>query len=173
MQITDITCYPVWGGFRNFLFTVIDTDDGIRGAGESGLTGRELAVTGTIERGPIVYCLEQADQGPSIDLLDVAIDTAGRMEASWRGDLLAGALERWRGELVGEIEKQKYLQWIFFEQWLALKEYANGLGVRVIGDIPIFVALDSADVWANPGLFHFDKELRPTVQSGVPPDYFS
>jgi len=84
-----------------------------------------------------------------------------------------GALERWRGELVGEIEKQKYLQWIFFEQWLALKEYANGLGVRVIGDIPIFVALDSADVWANPDLFHFDEDLRPTVQSGVPPDYFS
>jgi 4-alpha-glucanotransferase len=83
------------------------------------------------------------------------------------------ALERWRRELAGEIEKQRYLQWVFFEQWLALKEYANGQGVRIIGDIPIFVALDSADVWANPDLFHFDEELRPTVQSGVPPDYFS
>ncbi len=49
MRITDITCYPVWGGFRNFLFVVIDTDEGIFGVGESGLTGRELAVTGTID----------------------------------------------------------------------------------------------------------------------------
>jgi L-alanine-DL-glutamate epimerase-like enolase superfamily enzyme len=49
MRITDVTCYPVWGGFRNFLFVVIDTDEGISGVGESGLTGRELAVTGTIE----------------------------------------------------------------------------------------------------------------------------
>ncbi len=49
MRITDVTCYPVWGGFRNFLFVVIDTDEGVSGVGESGLTGRELAVTGTIE----------------------------------------------------------------------------------------------------------------------------
>ncbi|HSR33427.1 MAG TPA: 4-alpha-glucanotransferase [Anaerolineae bacterium] len=83
------------------------------------------------------------------------------------------ALARWRQELAGEIENQKYRQWQFFEQWLAVKEYANEKGIRIIGDIPIFVALDSADVWANPELFHFDKDLQPTVVSGVPPDYFS
>ena len=83
------------------------------------------------------------------------------------------ALARWRESLASEIERQKYLQWQFFDQWLALKGYANEQGIRIIGDIPIFVALDSADVWANPHLFHFDDDLQPTVVSGVPPDYFS
>jgi 4-alpha-glucanotransferase len=83
------------------------------------------------------------------------------------------ALTGWTETLAGEIEYQKYLQWQFFEQWLALKGYANEQGIRIIGDIPIFVALDSADVWANPHLFHFDEALQPLVVSGVPPDYFS
>jgi 4-alpha-glucanotransferase len=83
------------------------------------------------------------------------------------------ALTRWREELAEQIEGQKYRQWQFFEQWLAVKEYANEQGIRIIGDIPIFVALDSTDVWANPHLFHFDQDLQPTVVSGVPPDYFS
>ena len=85
----------------------------------------------------------------------------------------AEALARWRVKLEDEIECQKYRQWQFFRQWLAVKAYANEQGIRIIGDIPIFVALDSADVWANPHLFQFDEELRPTVVSGVPPDYFS
>jgi 4-alpha-glucanotransferase len=83
------------------------------------------------------------------------------------------ALDRWRELLAHDIEKQKYRQWQFFEQWLALKSYANEHGVRIIGDIPIFVALDSVDVWANPHLFYLDENLQPTVVSGVPPDYFS
>jgi 4-alpha-glucanotransferase len=83
------------------------------------------------------------------------------------------ALARWRKSLSEEIEGQKYRQWQFFEQWLALKSYANKKGIRIVGDIPIFVALDSTDVWANLHLFHFDEELQPTVVSGVPPDYFS
>jgi len=83
------------------------------------------------------------------------------------------ALARWRQDLSDEIENQKYRQWQFFDQWLAVKGYANERGIRIIGDIPIFVALDSADVWAAPHLFHFDEELQPTVVSGVPPDYFS
>jgi 4-alpha-glucanotransferase len=83
------------------------------------------------------------------------------------------ALARWRASLADEIERQKYCQWQFFEQWLALKQHANEQGIRIIGDIPIFVALDSTDVWANPHLFHLDEDLQPTVVSGVPPDYFS
>ena len=83
------------------------------------------------------------------------------------------ALARWRKELAYQIESQKYRQWQFFEQWLAVKAYANECDIRIIGDIPIFVALDSADVWASPHLFHFDDDLQPTVVSGVPPDYFS
>ena len=83
------------------------------------------------------------------------------------------ALARWQASLASEIESQKYRQWQFFEQWLSLKQYANEQGIRIIGDIPIFVALDSTDVWANPHLFHLDEDLQPTVVSGVPPDYFS
>jgi 4-alpha-glucanotransferase len=94
----------------------------------------------------------------------------------WEEELVARrpeALAQRRNALADEIEKQKFLQWQFFEQWLALKRYANDRGIRIIGDIPIFVSLDSADVWANTHLFHFDEELQPTVVSGVPPDYFS
>ena len=83
------------------------------------------------------------------------------------------ALARWRDALADEVEGQKYRQWQFFAQWLAVKRYANERGVRIIGDIPIFVSLDSADVWANPHLFRLDERLRPTVVSGVPPDRFS
>ena len=83
------------------------------------------------------------------------------------------ALARWQELLADEIENQKYRQWQFFEQWLAVKHYANERGIHIIGDIPIFVSMDSADVWANPHLFHFDEDLQPTIVSGVPPDYFS
>jgi len=74
------------------------------------------------------------------------------------------------GEALGEY---KYIQWQFSRQWHALRKYANARGIEIIGDIPIFVAFDSADVWANPHLFHLDERGRPTVVAGVPPDYFS
>jgi 4-alpha-glucanotransferase len=83
------------------------------------------------------------------------------------------ALDRARESLADDITQQKYRQWQFFEQWLALKAYANEQGLRLIGDIPIFVAQDSADVWAHTELWHFDDDLKPKVISGVPPDYFS
>jgi len=83
------------------------------------------------------------------------------------------ALALWQESLADTIESQKYRQWQFFEQWLAVKRYANERGIRIIGDIPIFVSMDSADVWAHPHFFHFDRHLQPTVISGVPPDYFS
>ncbi len=94
----------------------------------------------------------------------------------WEPDLVARrpeALERARAALGDEIENQQYRQWQFFEQWLALKKYANERGILVIGDIPIFVSMDSADVWANTRLFQFSADLKPTGVSGVPPDYFS
>ncbi len=83
------------------------------------------------------------------------------------------ALAQARARLAAAIERHRYQQWQFFEQWRALKRLANARGISIIGDLPIFVALDSADVWANPHLFYFDSQLRPTVVSGVPPDYFS
>jgi 4-alpha-glucanotransferase len=83
------------------------------------------------------------------------------------------ALRKWREKLADAIYFHQYAQFTFFEQWFALKEYANSRGIRILGDIPIFVAFDSADVWANPHQFHLDEEGTPTEVAGVPPDYFS
>ncbi|MDH7489328.1 MAG: 4-alpha-glucanotransferase [Anaerolineae bacterium] len=83
------------------------------------------------------------------------------------------ALQQWLERLRDRMESQKYRQWLFFTQWLRLKRYVNERGIRIIGDIPLYVARDSTDVWANPHLFHLDENLEPTVVSGVPPDYFS
>ncbi len=77
------------------------------------------------------------------------------------------------GELTESINELEYAQWQFSRQWRSVKEYANRQGIRIIGDIPIFVARDSVDVWANPHLFQLDERRRPTVVAGVPPDYFS
>lgn len=71
------------------------------------------------------------------------------------------------------IHAYKFMQWLFFRQWQALKEYANGKGIQIVGDIPIYVALDSADAWSAPEEFFFDNAYQPTVVAGVPPDYFS
>ncbi len=75
--------------------------------------------------------------------------------------------------LKDEIEYFKFVQFIFFEQWTNLKSYANKKGISIIGDIPIFVAADSADTWAERELFHINEKGFPTEVAGVPPDYFS
>jgi len=79
----------------------------------------------------------------------------------------------WRENHEIEIDRHKFYQYLFFKQWLRLAHYANGKGIKIIGDLPIFVAHDSADVWASPHLFHLDAEGKPTLVAGVPPDYFS
>lgn len=71
------------------------------------------------------------------------------------------------------ISAHRFFQYVFFKQWVKLAAYANRQGIKIIGDVPIFVAHDSADVWAHPELFHLDKTGRPTKVAGVPPDYFS
>jgi 4-alpha-glucanotransferase len=83
------------------------------------------------------------------------------------------ALDQSRAELSDAITRYKFYQFLFFKQWNALRAHANSRGIKIIGDIPIFVAYDSADAWANPELFFFDEESRPTVVAGVPPDLFS
>jgi 4-alpha-glucanotransferase len=85
----------------------------------------------------------------------------------------ADALSKARIKLAVEISRHAFRQWLFFRQWQAIKNYANQKGVKIIGDIPIFVAYDSSDAWSNPELFYFDNSGRPTVVAGVPPDYFS
>ena len=83
------------------------------------------------------------------------------------------ALDEARARHRDAIERIRFEQFIFFRQWSALKEYAHQHGVLLFGDMPIFVAHDSVDVWAQPDYFHLDGEGRPTVVAGVPPDYFS
>lgn len=95
---------------------------------------------------------------------------------SWDEELVQRkpkAIQSWLVILEEEIGFYKFLQYEFFRQWNLVKNYANQKGIEIIGDIPIFVAMDSADVWANSNLFHLDKEGTPVAVAGVPPDYFS
>ena len=83
------------------------------------------------------------------------------------------ALDYYRRELYFEIEFQMYLQFKFFQQYRKLKAYANENHIKIIGDIPIYVAMDSADAWAHPELFQLDENNVPTAVAGCPPDGFS
>ena len=83
------------------------------------------------------------------------------------------ALDYYREEMYFEIEFQEYMQFKFRQQWMKLKSYANENGIRIIGDIPIYVAFDSADAWMNPELFAFDEDMNPIEVAGCPPDGFT
>ncbi len=83
------------------------------------------------------------------------------------------SLRKVKIELDDAIREQIFRQFIFFRQWEELKQYANLKGIQIVGDIPIFVAHDSAEVWARPDLFYINQKGNPTVVAGVPPDYFS
>ena len=95
---------------------------------------------------------------------------------SWKKPLRMheqAALDRFYAENESEVLFWQFVQFEFFHQWRAIKEYANARGIRIIGDIPLYVAYDSADVWANPRLFKLNKNLTCKKVAGVPPDYFS
>ena len=83
------------------------------------------------------------------------------------------AVQQMQLKLADEIHFQQYMQYLFYTQWNALKSYANKNHIRIIGDIPIYVAMDSADVWAHPELFRLDEDRRPYEVAGCPPDGFS
>ncbi len=94
----------------------------------------------------------------------------------WEKDLKLrkpSAIEKAKEEFADDVEFWKMLQYLFFKQWTELKAYANEKGIQIIGDVPIYVAGDSADVWANPGQFYLDENLDPIDVSGCPPDAFS
>ena len=96
--------------------------------------------------------------------------------SEWPEDLRhrkPGAIDAARDRLSGEIQYHAFCQWLFRRQWYALRVYTNERGIQIVGDIPIFVAYDSADVWSNPDLFQLGATLEPTAVAGVPPDYFS
>lgn len=100
----------------------------------------------------------------------------GAVWNSWPEDIASRepkAIQHYTNKLKESIEYEKFLQYEFFSQWHKLKTYANDNNVEIIGDIPIFVAMDSCDVWSNPSLFFLDSVGNPTVVAGVPPDYFS
>ncbi|RJQ23222.1 MAG: 4-alpha-glucanotransferase [Nitrospiraceae bacterium] len=84
-----------------------------------------------------------------------------------------GAITEWTEKLHDGILHEKFLQYVFYSQWSALKNYCDSIGIKIFGDIPIYVNYDSVDVWANPEIFSLDKEKRPVFVAGVPPDYFS
>ncbi|MBR6158867.1 MAG: 4-alpha-glucanotransferase, partial [Lachnospiraceae bacterium] len=83
------------------------------------------------------------------------------------------ALEAYKAKYTEDIEFYRFLQYKFAVQWKALKKYANKAGIKIIGDIPIYVAFDSADTWADPEMFQFDENGYPTAVAGCPPDAFS
>ena len=95
---------------------------------------------------------------------------------AWPADIRAhqpAAIRRWQKELAEEIQFHCFLQYCFHIQWQRLRSYANANGIRIIGDLPIYVPLDSADVWANPENFQLTRTRRPRVVAGCPPDGFS
>jgi 4-alpha-glucanotransferase len=96
---------------------------------------------------------------------------------AWPADIARrepAALARWQGELRGPIRLLQFEQFVFFEQWQAMKLHANQNGVRLIGDIPFYLNFESADAWARPGIFQAEEKTGlPAVVAGVPPDYFS
>ena len=115
-------------------------------------------------------------------LSDYALFTAvkdrfdGKPWTEWAEDIRlrwGNAMDYYRQELYFDIEFQQYLQFTFYKQWMALKTYANEKGIQIIGDIPIYVAMDSADAWAHPELFQLDKDNVPLAVAGCPPDGFS
>lgn len=100
----------------------------------------------------------------------------GKPWTEWAEDIRlrwSNAMDYYRRELYFDIEFQQYLQFQFFRQWKKLREYANDKGIQIVGDIPIYVAMDSADAWAHPELFQLDEENVPTAVAGCPPDGFS
>ena len=123
------------------------------------------------------FCQAQAGWLPDYALFMALKDEHGGAPWSrWEPPLrrcepeaLAGA----RARLSGDVAFWQGVQYLFFRQWDALKQYANSRGVRIIGDLPIYAAMDSVDVWAAPGEFQLDGDLRPTEVAGCPPDGFS
>ena len=103
-------------------------------------------------------------------------DHNGSCYAEWENDIRLRrktALAKYRRKLKKEIQFYQFQQYLFWKQWKALKTYANERGIQIVGDIPIYVAYDSADTWAEPELFQMDKKGYPTAVAGCPPDYFS
>lgn len=123
------------------------------------------------------FCDEEAEWLEEYALFMALKDANGGVAwFEWDKDLKTRkpeAIAAARKEYAEDIRFYKMLQYLFFKQWRELKSYINGKGIEIIGDVPIYVAGDSADVWANPGQFYLDENLDPIDVAGCPPDAFS
>jgi 4-alpha-glucanotransferase len=123
------------------------------------------------------YCAIEKSWLDDYSLFQALNDEYGDREwSSWNADLAQrepNRLKKASAEFQENVDFHKFTQWCFARQWSLLKKYANDRNVILVGDIPIFVAYHSADVWAHPEEFFLDKDGMPTVVAGVPPDYFS
>ena len=123
------------------------------------------------------FCDEQADWLDDYSLFMAGKDAhEGRCWLEWNDDLMnptAAEKEKWKEKLAEEIAYYKFVQFIFARQWNELREYAHENDIQIIGDIPIFMSLDSCDVWADKKQFQLDTKGHPLCIAGVPPDYFS
>lgn len=155
----------------------------LRAAAESFLAGASPEISQQYQR----FC---ADQHAWLDdyalfaavkhYFDTVPDRGGNANTSWNvfwdRDIAyrtSQAVATWTRQLASSIEIEKVLQFTFATQWHRLKTYAASRGVRFIGDVPMFVAMDSADVWASPANYQIGPDLQPIAVAGVPPDYFS
>lgn len=123
------------------------------------------------------FCKENEEWLPDYAFFMACKDLhQGRNWLEWERELVNPTEQvraQYEKQLSREIQYYCFLQFIFFKQWKAVKAYANEKGIQIIGDIPIFVSLDSADVWANKSMFQLDSNGYPLAVAGVPPDYFS
>ncbi|MFN8446321.1 MAG: 4-alpha-glucanotransferase [Caldilineaceae bacterium] len=123
------------------------------------------------------FCQNESDWLNDYTLFMALKDAhGGKPWHEWDMDLRSRkkkALEAANKSYADAIHAYKFAQWLFYRQWHQLKAYANSKNIQIVGDIPIFVAMDSCDAWTNPKEFFLDKEFKPTVVAGVPPDYFS
>ncbi len=145
----------------------------LRAAWDSFRGGKGAALKVAFEE----YCAAEAGWLEDFALFVAIRDSLGGIGlTAWPSDLLRrnpvalGQLER---KLAAEVRMHKFGQFLFDRQWSSLKRFAADRGVKVIGDAPIFVALDSSDVWSNPDQFLLDPDRLPSVVAGVPPDYFA
>jgi len=123
------------------------------------------------------FCEKHSDWLNDFSLFMACKDNhGGAVWSSWEKGLVQRdkkVLDEWKAKLSEEIKYHKFVQFTFFRQWKALREYANEKGIKIIGDMPIFIAYDSSDLWANKEYFTVDEEGNLTFVAGVPPDYFS
>jgi 4-alpha-glucanotransferase len=123
------------------------------------------------------FCQEEASWLDDFALF-IALKSryGGKAWSDWPPDVRdrrTEALHSAKRDLQERIESERFLQYLFFRQWMALKGFCNKRGISIIGDMPIYVVHDSVDVWVHPSLFHLDLRKKPSAVAGVPPDYFS